>query len=209
MVIFFIILISLIVASTVLIACSTLKLDIQELILVNKKLEKFEIVISLNLFNKIKWLKLRINKERVKKIRGNTKLKVLNKILDTKVLRKFKNARKIFAKDWKHVIKEFNRFEIEKIDIRSKLGTENAATTALITGTISAILGIILSRKIAQPKYKIEPLYIDKNYIYLSINCIIAIKLVHIINMNKKLGKEVYQENGRTSNRRAYANSNG
>ena len=209
MVIFFIVLIGIIIMSTILMVCSTLKLDIQDFILVNKKIEKFELVISLNLFNKIKWLKLRINKERVKKIRGNTKLKVLNKILDTKVLKKFKDARKILAKDWKHVIKEFNRFEIEKIDIKSKLGTENAATTAIITGTISAILGIILSRKIAQPKYKIEPLYIDKNYIYLSINCIIAIKLVHIINMNKKLGKEVYQENGRTSNRRAYANSNG
>jgi len=209
MVIFFIILISIVIISTMLIACSTLKLDIQDFILVNKKLEKFEIVISLNLFNKIKWLKLRINKERVKKIRGNAKLKVLNKILDTKVLRKFKSARKIFAKDWKHVIREFNKFEIEKIDIKSKLGTENAATTAIITGTISAILGIILARKVAKPKYKIEPIYVDKNYIYLSINCIVAIKLVHIINMNKKLGKEVYQENGRTSNRRAYANSNG
>ena len=209
MVIFLIILISIIAASTVLITYSTLKLDIQDFILVNKKLEKFEIVISLNLFNKIKWLKFRINKEKVKKIKGNKKLKLLNKILDTKVLRKYKDVRKVIVKDWKHIVKELNKFEIEKINIKSKIGTENAATTAIITGTVSSILGIILARKSINPKYKIEPLYIDKNYIYLSINCIIAIKLVHIINMNKKLGKEVYQENGRTSNRRAYANSHG
>jgi len=209
MVIFFIVLISIIIVSTVLIVYSTLKIDIKEFILMNTKIEKFNIVISLNLFNKIKWIKLKIDNKRVNKLKGSSKLKTLNKILDTKILRKYKNAKQILAKDWKHILKELNKFEIEKVNIKSKIGTENAATTAIITGTILSILGIIFARKVANPKYKIEPVYTDKNYIYLSINCIVAIKLVHIINMNKKLGKEVYQENGRTSNRRAYANSNG
>lgn len=207
--IFFYIVLALVGVSILLVTCSTLKIDVRELLLINKKLEKFEIIISLNLFNKIKWLKLKIDKAKVKKLQGSAKLKTLNKILDTKVLRKYKNARKILAKDWKHILKELNEFDIEKLNLKIKIGTENAATTAIITGTISAIIGIILARKISNPRYDVEAVFIDKNYIYLSINCIIAVKLVHIINMNKKLGKEVYQEHGRTSNRRAYANSNG
>lgn len=209
MVIFFIILLTIIGISTLLITCSNLKLEIKKFILINKKVEKFELIISLNLFNKIKWLRLKLDNKRVKKIRGSTKLKVLNKILDTKVLRKFKDARKILAKDWKHILNEVNEFDIEKIQLESKIGTENAAITAIITGALSAILGIILARKASNQQYKIEPIYINKNYIYLSINCIIGIKLVHIINMNKRLGKEVYQKYGRTSNRRTYVNSNG
>ena len=142
-------------------------------------------------------------------MKSGTKLKLFNKILDTKILRKYKNAGKIFQKDWKHILKELNKFNIEKIQLETKIGTENAACTAIITGVLSAILGIILARKASNPQYKIEPIYVSKNYIYLSINCIIAIELVHIINMNKRIGKEVYQENGRTSNRTTYVGSNG
>ena len=205
----FIILLILIATAIILIRFSTLKIDIKQFILINKKVEEFNVVISLNLFNKIKWLRIKLDNERVKKLRGSARLKAFNKILDTKVLRKYKNAKQILIKDWKHVIKNLNEFEIEKIKLISKIGTESPAITAISTGIISSILGIILTRKTLNPKFKVEPVYVNKNYLYLSINCIIKIKLVHIININKKLGKEVYQEYGRTSNRRTYANSNG
>lgn len=209
MVIFFSILVFLIVTSIILIRFSSLKIDVKELVVINKNVEKFKVIISLNLFSKIKWLKLTLDNEKIKKIRGSGKLKAFNKILDTKVLRKYKNARQMLIKDWKHILKNLNKLEIESVSIESKLGTENAAITAISTGIVSAVLGIILPRKTSNLQYKIEPIYINRNYIYLSINCIIAVKLVHIININRMLGKGVYQEYGRTSNRRAYADSNG
>jgi len=209
MVIFFIVLIILFAISIVLVTQSSFKIEIKKLILIDTKVKEFIVVISLNLFNKLRWLSIKLDRKKIEKIRNGTKLKIFNKMLDTKVLRKYKNAKQILKKDWKHVLKNLDKVKIEKIDIQSKLGTENAAVTAISVGLISAILGIILASKTENPKYKIEPVYIDKNYIYLSINCIIRIKLVHIINMNKKLGKEVYQNYGRTSNRRTYANSNG
>lgn len=209
MVIFFAIILTLIITAVILIRCSTFKIDIKQLIIINAKIKKFNIIISLNLFNKIKWLKLTINNKRLTKIKNSSKLKAFNKILDTKVLRKFKNAKQILIKDWKHVLKNLSAVDIEMLELKSKISTQNAATTAISVGVISTLLATLLARKIQKLKYKIEPMYIDKNYIYLSINCIIAVKLVHIINMNKKLGKEVYQAYGRKSNRRAYANSNG
>lgn len=209
MVIFFIVILSIITAIRILITFSTLKINVKELIIINTKIGKFKIILSLNLFGKIKWLQLTLDNKRVQEMKNGTKLKLFNKILDTKILRKYKNAKQILINDWKHVSKNLNMFKIERIKLASKIGTENPAITAISTGIISSILGIFLARKATNPEFKIEPIYLNKNYLYLSINCIIAIKLVHIININKKLGKEVYQDYGRTSDRRAYANSNG
>lgn len=208
MAIFFIILI--IIIPMILIALSTLRIDIKEFEAINKKVTKFNLVISLNLFKKIKWIKLKINNQNVSKLKYNYKLKFINKILDTKILKKYKGINKILTTDLKLVLNQLQKFEIESFNLKAELGTVNPARTAYIVAIISSILAIVLARKINTPKYSIQPIYENRNHIYLSINCIIAIKLVHIINMNKQIkGKEVYQANGRTSNRRAYANSNG
>ena len=74
---------------------------------------------------------------------------------------------------------------------------------------VSSIIGIALARKIENPRYTIEPVYGDMNYIFLSINCIFEIKLVHIINIFIKLKRKEYQKYGRTPNRRSYVGSNG
>ena len=210
MVIFFIIIISLIIGVSILIRVSTLRINIKEFILTNKNVEKLKVELSLNLFNKIKWLKLNLDNEKIKKMRNSPRLKAFNKILDTKVLRKYIKFQDIIKSDYKQTLEEFNKVNIEKINIESKISTKNIGVTVLIVAIISSILGIALARKAHNPEFRVEPLYIDENYIYLSINCIFAINLVHIININKKVGrKEVYQKYGRTSNRRAYANSNG
>lgn len=209
MVIFFSILVTIFATAIILINYSTLQIDIKEIIVINKKIEKFKVIMSLKLFNKIKWLKITLDNKRLKNIRSSARLKAFNKILDTKILRKYKESKQILIKDLKHVLSNLNKVNIENISIESKLSTEDAAITAISTGIISSFLGIFLARKISNPKYKIEPIYINKNYLYLSINCIITIKLVHIISINRKIGKGVYQNDGRTSNRRAYANRNG
>ena len=107
-------------------------------------------------------------------------------------------------------IKELiKNIQVEKIIINSKIGTENPIITSFIVATLASILAILFA-KIKKPSYKIEPVYTNKNYLYLNINCIFKVKLVHIINISKKLKKKgVVPKYGNTSNRRAYAYSNG
>jgi len=210
MVIFFLIILSVITIISILITSSSLKINVKEFVLINRDVEKLKVELSLNLFNKIKWLKLNLDNEKIKKMRNSARLKAFNKILDTKVLRKYIKFQDIIKSDYKQTLKEFNKVNIEKLELEAKISTKSIGTTAFLVAILSSVLGIILARKVNNPKFKIEPSYLDKNYIYLSINCIFAVNLVHIININKKVGrKEVYQKYGRTSNRRAYANSNG
>jgi len=208
MVIFFVISVSIIFIIKFLISFSTFKIDIKALELINKELKKFEIVLEFNLFNKIKWLAVKINRQKIEKMKGNKKLNVFNKILDERILKKYRTAGKLEIKNLKKLIIELNEFDIEKIKLETKIGTENVALTAILTGIISGILGVFLAKKAITHNFKIEPLYLEKNYIYLSINCIIAIKLVHIMNILKK-EKECAKDERRTWNRGSYDDSNG
>lgn len=205
MAIFLAVLLAIIVIITLFVIFSTLRIEIEKLEIINKKVMKFKLILSLALFNRVKWIKFKIDKSKIEKI---AKSSIMDKILKTNFLKDYKNIKQI--KNWKKVLKELNKLEIEKLQLYSKIGTQNPCITAYLIPTLASILAIALSKKMSEPKYKIEPVYIDKNYIYLSINCIITIKLVHIINIIKLIkGKEVYQKDGRTSNRRAYANSHG
>lgn len=206
----FLIIILLIALSIIIITSSTLRIDVKELEIINTKIIKFKIIINLLAFNKIKWIGIRLDKYRIEKVRKNMKITIINKILNSKILKKYKNMEKIIIKDWKQMLKNLNNIKIEEVEIRSQIGTENPVITAYTVAILSTILSIILARKMKAPKYEIEPVYIDKNYLHLFLKGIISVKLVHIINMKKELErKEVYQKYGRTSNRRAYANSNG
>lgn len=210
MVIFFLIILSLTIIIATLIILSTLRIDIKEFMLINKKIENIKIEISLNLFNKFKWIKLTIDNQKIRKIQNNQKFKSFNKILDKKLLRKNIKIRDIIKNDYKQITQEFNNIKLEKINLKADISTKDIKATAFIVTILSSILAITLAKKINNPKFEIRPTYLEKNYIYLSINCIFSIKLVHIINIYKKLERKgVHQKYGRTSNRRTYANSNG
>ena len=134
-------------------------------------------------------IKFKLNKEKLKKIISNNKSKI-----------------KLEVNDFKEIIK---KIEIPKLNINAKFGTGEPNSTAFFVAIVSSIIGIALARKIENPRYTIEPVYGDMNYIFLSINCIFEIKLVHIINIFIKLKRKEYQKYGRTSNRRSYVGSNG
>ena len=206
----FLIIILLTALSIIIITSSTLRIDIKELEIINTKIIKFTIIINLLAFNKLKWIAIRLDKDRIEKVRKNMKITIINKILDTKILKKYRNIEKVMIKDWKQILKKSNNIKIEEAEIKLQIGTENPVITAYTVAILSTILSIILARKMKEPKYEIKPVYIDKNYLHLFLKGIISVKLVHIINMKKELErKEVYQKYGRTSNRRTYANSNG
>ncbi len=180
MTIFFLILVSIVILSGLLLRFSSVRINIKELEIINTKIKKFKVKISLNLFNKIQWLKLTIDQNRLKKLKDNNKLEILNKILRTKILKDYENIGKILTKNWKKIIGEASKVRIEKLNLNAFIGTESADTTAIATSIASIGVPIIFGRKAERLSYKIKPIYEDKNYIFLSINCTISIKLVHI-----------------------------
>lgn len=160
-----------------------IKICIDELEVENFEINKADIIIKFGI------LKFKLNKEKLKKIISNNKSKI-----------------KLEVNDFKEIIK---KIEIPKLNINAKFGTGEPNSTAFFVAIVSSIMGIALARKIENPRYTIEPVYGDMNYIFLSINCIFEIKLVHIINIFIKLKRKEYQKYGRTPNRRSYVGSNG
>ena len=160
-----------------------IKICIDELEVENFEINKADIIIKFGI------LKFKLNKDKLKKIISNNKSKI-----------------KLEVNDFKEIIK---KIEIPKLNINAKFGTGEPNSTAFFVAIVSSIIGIALARKIENPRYTIEPVYGDMNYIFLSINCIFEIKLVHIINIFIKLKRKEYQKYGRTPNRRSYVGSNG
>lgn len=160
-----------------------IKICIDELEVENFEINKADIIIKFGI------LKFKLNKKKLKKIISNNKSKI-----------------KLEVNDFKEIIK---KIEIPKLNINAKFGTGEPNSTAFFVAIVSSIIGIALARKIENPRYTIEPVYGDMNYIFLSINCIFEIKLVHIINIFIKLKRKEYQKYGRTPNRRSYVGSNG
>ena len=138
-----------------------IKIFIDELEVENFEINKADIIIKFGI------LKFKLNKEKLKKIISNNKSKI-----------------KLEVNDFKEIIK---KIEIPKLNINAKFGTGEPNSTAFFVAIVSSIIGIALARKIENPRYTIEPVYGDMNYIFLSINCIFEIKLVHIINIFIKL----------------------
>ena len=161
--------------------------------------ENYKFIIKLKLF-KIKILELIITKKQLEKFNIKEKLEKQivqsNAKVDLDVLKELKNL----------------QFKILNLNLIIKIGTENAGLTAILTGVLSAIIGILLKDKILDDKennFKIIPVYINKNLLNIELDCIISFKMIHIIYMlyilNKKRRDDEYV---RTSDRRTYAYSN-
>lgn len=164
--------------------------------------QKYEIEISLYLFNKIKWIWFRLNDNRIRKM---YKKMSLEKIDIKKLEQDFKLED---LKELKELQPKVSAFQLEV-----NLGTEDAILTSFLIFGISTIISIILSYTIKEYKknkyqYKIKPLYINQNIYEVKLNCIIEVKMVHIINIIYIfIKKRRVDKNERTSNRRSYGYS--
>ena len=78
---------------------------------------------------------------------------------------------------------------------------EEGCKALILVGMISSVLGIIIKR----PKYEIIPIYTGENLINLKLDGIFTIYLMHYI-YSLILNRKRRDENGRTSNRKSYAN---
>lgn len=188
--------------STIRIEADKIKLKIfEEQLNKSKIIFDYELYISLYFLGKIKIAKIRINKEKLNKI--NIKEKI-----NLEKIRKIKRETKE-NKELKKVIKKL-KIEISKLDLKLELDTPDVLITTGLVTTISIILSIMFSklikiRKFNEYKYKIIPLYNNKNMLNLEFNCIINIKIVHIIFiLYIFIKKRRDDKNERASNRRSY-----
>ena len=205
MLVFFIIISSIIVINLIIIL-STLKINILDININNINEQKkihYEIQLKIQLYflNKIKIASIYLDSKKLKKYN------ILNKMKQVDI----KQIEKI-AVDYKEVLKIIKKLKIKLgfLDLKLQIGTIDIIITSLIVAFISAIIGIILphiinNTKSKNYKYKIEPIYNMENSIKMSTNCIIEIKIVHIIYVIYKLLKRKrVDKHERTSNRRTY-----
>ena len=137
------------------------------------------IYIYLLIFNKIKLYKKdirNIEKKNIKFQKNDIDIKFF-KDRDVKI-------------DYNQLLEKIDIY-FEKIDLNIQLSTEDAALTAILTGIISASLGIILKK----PKYEVIPIFSNKNFLKLKLDCIFSVHLMQYIyklmsNKIRDLGKE-------------------
>ena len=106
---------------------------------------------------------------------------------------------------------KYLNIELKKINLEMQLDISDNILTSFAVVIISTLLSIVISRVMKKYneekcKYIIKPIYNENIQIIIDLNCIINVKMVHIINivymLFKKKRSVKYDE--RTSNRRAY-----
>lgn len=127
--------------------------------------EESKIYVYLLIFRKIKLFKKDVKNMKM------PKMEVQNKDIDIKILKN-----KYLKINYIELLQNID-VDIKKMDLYSQIGTQDAALTAILVGTISSILGVILRK----PKYQIVPIYSNKNLLKIKLNCIISVYLMQYI----------------------------
>lgn len=156
--------------------------------------KSFKVIIIFNIFKKINYFKLKINND---KIKSYNKKQSYNKIFKD-IFKGENNKDKKNSKHQKHI-------KFEKLNLKLDVGTEDAALIAIITGIGSIFLSNLIGKNIKNTneiKWKISPIY-NAFLLKIELNCIISIKLIHIINIIYVSRKEG-DKNARTSNRKNF-----
>lgn len=186
----------------------------------------YQVEVDIYFFKKIRIMKFTVNEKKVKKLQNSKFIKRISNInfgivtkrlekrLQDKVMLNYKNFNILnFVKVLSKEIKP----EILKFKLNLKIGVEDIMVTTYAIPIISTLISFILRLTVKDVElknkrrdyyYKIEPIY-NKNIINLRLNCIINVKIVHIINiiyifLIKKRRSDKYE---RASYRRSYGYS--
>lgn len=200
-------LIILIGITAILIIASTLHIQIKNLSISNmqtKNNTKYAIIFSIYFANKIKYIWFNLNSKRAKKIYSKVQLEKID-------LKKFKKVFKL--SDLKELTKL--HLKISDLNLDMNIGTKSPLVTSFLVITISNAISLLLPHLVNNLKdnryfYNIKPLYYNKELYKINLDCIIEIKMVHIINVIYyiflKKGRRK-NERSTTSNRKSYAYS--
>lgn len=136
------------------------------------------------------------------------KNKISNKIFDIES----KITQSKSKLDWSIItdLKKLNT-ELKELDLKIKLGIEDAAITAVAVGIISSFIGVLLAQKLKykDQKYVVLPIYTNQNILNIHLSGIFIVKMRNIISVMLNIfAKRRVKKNGRTSNRRSYAYGN-
>ena len=178
---FYIILIILLIfINLILFTTIQIKITNLQISTIQKTIPKYKIQLKFYLCQKINYLKLNIIPTKIKR-------KTIQKNINKLKLKIEKNKNNFDIRK----LKELKNLkpELKTINLKLFLGLEDASKTAICTGAISSIIaffcGILSTTKSnleeAQTNWKIIPIYQNKNLLNIDLNCIINIKLIHII----------------------------
>ena len=146
----------------------------------------FGLKIKLLIFLKIPILSIKLDNIKIKKLM----LKQIEKeIKKNKDIREDKKKAKELSKK---IVPVFN---LQKTNLNIKLGTKDAAFTAIVSSIVSIFITIALSyvadvKKYKNYNYKITPIYLNENVFFLQFSCIITSKILHIIKVMCKKKEE-------------------
>lgn len=163
-----------------LILLSTIHIEIKDLELTNIKENKnlgYGVILSLYLGKHFKWISIYLNDEKIKKAYTKMQLEKID----------FKKIEQDFKWEDLKAIKKIQP-KISYLNLNVILGTKSAVTTAFINSAICIIISLLLPHiaidlRKENYKYYIEPIYINQNLYKIQFNCIIQVKIVHIINV--------------------------
>ena len=169
---------------------------------------EYNIDIGLYFAKKIKWFNFKMENNEVPKLFKNKFIE--EKLKNLKLFNKGHN--KIQRKIIKIVVEQIRKnIVINTLKLKVYIDTKDVLATSYLVGIISASIPNIVRPNLESFdkkcfEYSVIPLFKNQNYLYLSLNSIISIKVVHIINMLKMTGGI---NNERTSNRRFNVNCYG
>lgn len=186
---------------------STFHIEIRNFNLSNTKEEKlnknYAIILSLYLGNKIKWISIYLNDKKLRKAYSKMQLEKID----------LKKLEKDFRWEDLKIVKKLQP-KISHLKLDMQIGLESPVLTAFTVTTLSSIISIFLpyvatSEKKEQYEYVITPIYQNRNLYKIEFNCIIQVKMVHIINVISSILKKGRSDlNERTtSHRRSYGYS--
>ena len=159
---------------------STVKIKINNLEAMNQKEFAHNYKVELELFGKIKWLKFKLNENKLKKL--STKMHLER--IDIKQLEK-----DLKLADIKEILGI--RPKISYMNLALKVGVDDVLLTTYLVPIISTFLAILLpyaveSENIKNIKYKIEPVY--NNFFYsVKLDITLDIKIISALNCAFKL----------------------
>lgn len=212
-VVFFIILFCIVLA--IILNSSTIRIRVQDFYFSNKTKNKwyydYTICLEIQLWKRITIFKIAITKEKIKQLVKKIDLK--KKVENT-------NFRKVKEElpSKRELREQFKKLDIniEEFHLKLEFGTQDVIITSAILTILASLLGGVFARYIhhyekEKYEYKMTPIYENKNIVKLFLNCIIQVRLVHIIRIiyyfiKKRKENKKYE---RTSNRRSYDYSYG
>ena len=159
----------------------------------------YKMRINIIVFNKIKVFGKDVKKGKVKK-------ENLDKLYNTvKSVERKSNPKNSFIM-LLQTVKNL-QIEINELNLKIELGTQDAALSAILVGVISSVIGIILKNQTyKEQRFEVIPLYMNKNILNLKLNGIFRINLIHYIYKNIMKGRDKNER--KSSDRRSYAYSN-